>query len=260
MAAQIFNITGTYNLVADPNWKNLPIQEVRMECNTTGAPVIINLPTIAKLEGFYNVKIFVIDKTGNAATNNITINAGTANTIDGASAKVLSTNGAMCELQIMSSTQILSVGTSTPSVAQVYKFERVLTRAELIALNGTPIYITEADLGITAGQKAKFRQLDTEWHVSPDGVAFTQTAPTAIVLKTTTVATAITNLPMNDVVGVATDMVLQTNTMSAALGSAQIITISPTVSYYLEAAGGVIGGGGAAAQIKAVFYYEKVTV
>lgn len=143
---------------------------------------------------------------------------------------------------------------------EVFRYERVLTRAELIALDVTPITITEIALGLTGGQKAKFHQLDTEWHVHPDGVAFTQTAPLNIILKTTTGATAITHLPMSEVVGSATDLVVQSNGISAGLGSAAIIRIAPNASFYLEAVGGTIGGGGANADVTVVLFYEKITI
>ena len=35
-------ITGTYNLIADPSWVLLQIQELRLECDTTAGPVTIN--------------------------------------------------------------------------------------------------------------------------------------------------------------------------------------------------------------------------
>lgn len=98
-------ISGTYNLYADPNWKQLPVQELRLECDTTLAPVIINLFDIAALQGFYNIKLFIVDKTNNAGTNNITINAGGTNTIDGQSNLVLNSNGAATEMQVFSSDQ-----------------------------------------------------------------------------------------------------------------------------------------------------------
>lgn len=71
-------ISGTYNLVANPNWKNLVLQEIYLECDTTLAPVTINLFPISDLGRFWNVKIYVTDISNNAGTNPITINAGSS--------------------------------------------------------------------------------------------------------------------------------------------------------------------------------------
>lgn len=69
-------ITGTYNLSADPIWRQLPLQEVYLECDTSTAPVTINLFPVSDLQRFWNVKIYITDISNNAGTNPITINAG----------------------------------------------------------------------------------------------------------------------------------------------------------------------------------------
>ena len=71
-------ISGTYNLVANPIWKNLVLQEIYLECDTTLAPVTINLFPISDLGRFWNVKIYVTDISNNAGLNPITINAGSS--------------------------------------------------------------------------------------------------------------------------------------------------------------------------------------
>ena len=68
-------ITGTYNLTVNPQWINVQQQEVFLECDTTLAPVTINLFEIAELNRFWGVKIIISDANNNAGTNNITINA-----------------------------------------------------------------------------------------------------------------------------------------------------------------------------------------
>jgi hypothetical protein len=75
-------ITGTYDLVADPIWRNLVLQEIYLECDTSLAPVTINLFSITDLGRFWNVKIYVTDISNNAGTNPITINAGGTDTIN----------------------------------------------------------------------------------------------------------------------------------------------------------------------------------
>lgn len=71
-------ISGTYNLVANPIWKNLVLQEIYLECDTSLAPVTINLFPISDLGRFWNVKIYVTDISNNAGINPITINAGSS--------------------------------------------------------------------------------------------------------------------------------------------------------------------------------------
>jgi len=71
-------ITGTYNLIADPSWSLLQLQEVYLECDTTLNPVIINLFPISDLKGFKNIKLYISDVSNNATVNNITINAGSS--------------------------------------------------------------------------------------------------------------------------------------------------------------------------------------
>jgi hypothetical protein len=106
-------ITGNYNLVADPQWRNVQLQEVFLECDTTLAPVTINLFPIANLSRFWNVKIVVSDVNNNAGTNNITINAGSVGLVpvfdtidqDGNVQVVLNENGESLSLQVASATQ-----------------------------------------------------------------------------------------------------------------------------------------------------------
>jgi hypothetical protein len=104
-------ITGTYNLVVNPNWKNLQLSEVFLECDTTLAPVTINLFEIAELLRFWNVKIIVSDPNNNASTNNITINAGGSDVFDNDTTNqlILNTNGASLSLSVVSETQWLAI-------------------------------------------------------------------------------------------------------------------------------------------------------
>jgi hypothetical protein len=106
-------ITGTYNLAADPQWRNVQLQELFLECDTTLAPVTINLFPIVDLNRFWNVKIVVSDVNNNAGTNNITINAGSVGLVpvfdtidqDGNVQVVLNENGESLSLQVASATQ-----------------------------------------------------------------------------------------------------------------------------------------------------------
>jgi hypothetical protein len=75
-------ISGTYGLVVDPQWKNLVLQEIYLECDTTLSPITINLFPISDLGRFWNVKIYVTDISNNAGANPITINADGFDTIN----------------------------------------------------------------------------------------------------------------------------------------------------------------------------------
>lgn len=75
-------ITGTYDLVANPNWKQLQLQEIYFECDTSLSPVTINLFPIIDLDKFWNVKIYITDLSNNASSNPITINSDGGDTIN----------------------------------------------------------------------------------------------------------------------------------------------------------------------------------
>jgi hypothetical protein len=105
----IINVSGTYTLVPDSSWQDLQTDEIRLLCDTSLAPVIVNMPSIASLNGLWNVKIFVVDKSQNAATNNITINAVGGNKIGSDTSELINVNGAAIEVQVLSSTNWLAV-------------------------------------------------------------------------------------------------------------------------------------------------------
>jgi hypothetical protein len=74
-------------------------------CDTALAPVVINLLDIPN--DYWNTpwKLYVIDKSNNASINNITINAGAGQTINGASSVTLSVNGECALIRIVGNTQ-----------------------------------------------------------------------------------------------------------------------------------------------------------
>jgi hypothetical protein len=104
-------ITGTYNLTVNPQWINVQQQEVFLECDTTLAPVTINLFEIAELNRFWGVKIIISDANNNAGTNNITVNASGSDTVDDDTTNqiVINTNGSSVSFQVASETQWLAI-------------------------------------------------------------------------------------------------------------------------------------------------------
>lgn len=76
-----------------------------LKCNTSSAAVTINLNSIAL--GYWNTvyKLFVVDNSDMAGTNNITIVAPTGFTINNASSMVINVNGGSCIVRISADTK-----------------------------------------------------------------------------------------------------------------------------------------------------------
>lgn len=93
-------VTGTPQLYND---------DVILNCDTSTGAVIINLLEISA--NFWNTqwRLYIIDSGNNASVNNITINAGSGQTINGSSSLVVSTNSAQIVLQISSNTAFVGV-------------------------------------------------------------------------------------------------------------------------------------------------------
>lgn len=169
----------------------------------------------------------------------------------------LSVDMAARKLYDSTGAEVLNWSTGYPGV-MVYKYEKTITQAQLATLDSVSVTISAGDLGLTATQAAKFHQLNTEWWIYPDGIAFAESASVAIVLKTNSGATAITHLPMVEVVGTTAVFTRQSNLLSSSFGSSSVISVTPNDGFYLSAGGGTISGGGPAAYIKVVMYYEKI--
>jgi len=87
--------------------------DVILAVNTTTLACSINLGEIAV--GFWNTnwKLYVYDSSNNAATRNITINAGSGQTINNSSSITISVNGGGVIIQILSNTSFLATTTVT---------------------------------------------------------------------------------------------------------------------------------------------------
>jgi hypothetical protein len=115
-------ITGTYDLTVNPQWINLQLAEVFLECDTTLAPVTINLFEIADLRRFWNAKIIISDVNNNAGTNNITVNCGGSDVFDNDTINqlVLNVNGSSLSLQVVSEAQWLAIESVGGVIAPVW--------------------------------------------------------------------------------------------------------------------------------------------
>jgi hypothetical protein len=78
--------------------------DVVLYCNTSLAPVVINLLDIPDNYWLTTWKLYIVDYSNNAANNNITINAGTGQTINAQSSVTLSQNKGSVIVQITGNT------------------------------------------------------------------------------------------------------------------------------------------------------------
>jgi hypothetical protein len=100
-------ITGTYNLIAEPSYSLLQLQDIYLECDTTISSVVINLFEIEELKRYKNVKIYISDISNNAGTNNIVINSFGTDTINiqGTNSFLINQNGGCCIFSIINQNQ-----------------------------------------------------------------------------------------------------------------------------------------------------------
>ena len=87
--------------------------DVVLLCDTSSAPVVINLFDIP--DGFWSTqwKLYIVDNSNNAGTNNITINAGGTQTINDAASLVLNVNGTSAVVEIVSDDKFIGNLTSS---------------------------------------------------------------------------------------------------------------------------------------------------
>ena len=92
-------VSGTPQMFAD---------DVVLLCNTSSSAVTINLLEIPA--DYWNTtwKLYVVDNSSNAGTNNITINAPSGYTIDNQASVVIDQNDGECVIRISSNTSFLA--------------------------------------------------------------------------------------------------------------------------------------------------------
>lgn len=82
--------------------------DVQLLCDTNLGSVTIDLCLIPTLKWNVNYKLYVVDSTNNAGSNNITINAAAGQTINGGSSIVINTSGGGCMIQVGSNTSYIA--------------------------------------------------------------------------------------------------------------------------------------------------------
>lgn len=117
-------ITGIYNLPATLASQS-PLQEVWLECDTTLAPVTINLFEIAELNRQWLVKIHIVDSSANASNNNIVINTAGSDGIDGeyGTSYVINTNNGSALFLVANETTWFAINGS--GVGNQYKMRQL---------------------------------------------------------------------------------------------------------------------------------------
>jgi len=82
--------------------------DVQILCDSSAAAITINLLEIPAFKWNVNYKLYIADYTNTASTNNITINAGAGQTINGGSSIVIDSNGGACVIQVGSNTTYIA--------------------------------------------------------------------------------------------------------------------------------------------------------
>jgi hypothetical protein len=84
-------VSGSYNVKIPQDSPNYAMEYIILSCDTSLAPVTINLLEIIEYHGFQNQKFMIVDRNGNAVANPITINPDGIDTINGAPNFVINT-------------------------------------------------------------------------------------------------------------------------------------------------------------------------
>jgi len=138
---------------------NTPVfnDDVVLLCDTSIAPVTINLGDIAI--DYWNTiwKLYVVDNSNNAITNNIVINAGAGQTINGFSSLTINTNGGQALIRVSSNSSFIAELSTGGNANLTVKDEGVTVVAGVTILNfiGAVVNVTtpmagEADVTIDA--------------------------------------------------------------------------------------------------------------
>ena len=133
------------NVVRTVSGPNVPVfnTDLQLAVNTSSTACSINLDAIPA--GYWNTtwKLYIYDLSNNASVNNITINAGTGQTINGSSSITINTNGGSALIRIVSNTMFIATlsstagGTSTlPYLFAIKNLQTALTTYVGVAASG----------------------------------------------------------------------------------------------------------------------------
>ena len=137
MTQYFFNIGTTLNVATIPyfqllNTQELPNEEIRILVDTSVARTVI-LPYSSQFP-VRNVKITVVDYTGGAGTNNITVEASggaPADTINGGSSFVISTNSQSSRFELLNANEWYVLSSGGGGGIVLYGFDVTLPAARV---------------------------------------------------------------------------------------------------------------------------------
>lgn len=126
-------ITGNYNLTPTVEWKNVQLEDIFLECDTTLADVNIFLPDLSALNRFWSNRIHILNKVGGNSVNVIAFTtllpAPVTNLINGVAQATLVSAGDSCVVTVEDETNWVS--TASGSSASVPTVVAALTQAAL---------------------------------------------------------------------------------------------------------------------------------
>lgn len=120
----------TFDLINNPEWIQLQEQEIYIHCDTRAGQVDVVLPEINTLNGFYNLKLYIVDVYGSASTNNIVISTSGSDTIDAVSGITLNINNISTSISIVSSDKWISLEGIAAAGAKIADLGSVLFVSE----------------------------------------------------------------------------------------------------------------------------------
>lgn len=159
--------SGVLNLAAQPDQILKNLEEVRLVADVTAGVATVNLPEIASFGGNLNVKIWVTDGSGNAATFPITINANAADTINDAASFVINNDDGTVMLTISDKNAWEAVGSVAADDAVIKVATLELDQATIQSLSTTGAELIPAP---PAGSAIEF--ISGSAIYTFDGVAF----------------------------------------------------------------------------------------
>lgn len=109
----LIRVTGTYDLQASFGYNLLQENEIYLECDTTLAPVIINLPLISDFDGILNMKVYITDYGNNSFNNNISIVPASGDTINSFGSVTIDNNNGSASISIASTNKWIAYDSHT---------------------------------------------------------------------------------------------------------------------------------------------------
>jgi len=122
-----------FNVEVTDEMKRSTGNVIRLLCDTKGGAITINLPKIANLGNFIDVRVLVDDIADNATANNITIVCDVANKIENAVNYVIQINGGKAELYVSNKLEWGVMALETTPATGVKVFKAIVSQAGVAA-------------------------------------------------------------------------------------------------------------------------------